>query len=116
MLAGDRRVGYKTYQNVLHLWEGSYLSRTAEGYYDWGVIAEHFDSLRLLAKLYDTAERLPSIEEQESFFAELPTENPFFTQEIIDEVLTRGSGFENGKFRIYEQFEKNLGGCRINGK
>ena len=108
MLAGDRRVGYKTYQNVLHLWEGSYLSRTAEGYYDWGVIAEHFDSLRLLAKLYDTAERLPSIEEQESFFAELPTENPFFTQEIIDEVLTRGSGFENGKFRIYEQFEKNL--------
>ena len=108
MLAGDRRVGYKTYQNVLHLWEGSYLSRTAEGYYDWGVISEHFDSLRLLGKLYDTAERLPSIEEQESFFAELPTENPFFTQEIIDEVLTHGSGFENGKFRIYEQFEKNL--------
>ena len=107
-LENDRRVGYKTYQNVLHLWEGSYLNRTAEGYYDWGVISEYFDSLRLLGKLYDTAERLPSIEEQESFFAELPTENPFFTQEIIDEVLTRGSGFENGKFRIYEQFEKNL--------
>lgn len=108
MLAGDRRVGYKTYQNVLHLWEGSYLSRTAEGYYDWGVISEYFDSLRLLGKLYDTAERLPSIEEQESFFAERSEEKPFFTQEIIDEVLTRGSGFENGKFRIYEQFEKNL--------
>ena len=108
MLAGDRRVGYKTYQNVLHLWEGSYLSRTAEGYYDWGVISEYFDSLRLLGKLYDTAERLPSIEEQESFFAEYSEEKPFFTQEIIDEVLTRGSGFENGKFRIYEQFEKNL--------
>jgi len=107
-LAGDRRVGYKTYQNVLHLWEGSYLSRTAEGYYDWGVISEYFDSLRLLGKLYDTAERLPSIEEQESFFAELSEEKPFFTQEIIDEVLTRGSGFENGKFRIYEQFEKGL--------
>ena len=108
ILAGDRRVGYKTYQNVLHLWEGSYLSRTAEGYYDWGVISEYFDSLRLLGKLYDTAERLPSIEEQESFFAERSEEKPFFTQEIIDEVLTRGSGFENGKFRIYEQFEKNL--------
>lgn len=108
MLAGDRRVGYKTYQNVLHLWEGSYLSRTAEGYYDWGVISEYFDSLRLLGKLCDTAGRLPSIEEQESFFAERSEEKPFFTQEIIDEVLTRGSGFENGKFRIYEQFEKNL--------
>ena len=108
ILAGDRRVGYKTYQNVLHLWDGSYLSRTAEGYYDWGVISEYFDSLRLLGKLYDTAERLPSIEEQESFFAEYSEEKPFFTQEIIDEVLTHGSGFENGKFRIYEQFEKNL--------
>ncbi len=107
-LENDRRVGYKTYQNVLHLWEGSYLNRSAEGYYDWGVISEQFDSLRLLGKLYDTAERLPSIEEQESFFAEIPKEKPFFTQEIIDEVLIKGSSFEKGKFRICEQFEKNL--------
>ncbi len=30
------------------------------------------------------------------------------SQEIIDEVLTRGSNFEEGKMRIYEQFEKSL--------
>ena len=31
-----------------------------------------------------------------------------FSQEIIDTVLTRGSGVAEGKFRIYEQFEKSL--------
>lgn len=110
-LPDGRKVGYKTYQNVLHLWEGSYLSRSAEGYYDWGVICEHFDSLRLLGKLYDQNMRLPSCEEQQSFFENFigeSEEKPFFTQEIIDEVLTQGSGIENGKFRIYEQLEKGL--------
>ena len=31
-----------------------------------------------------------------------------FSQEIIDAVLTRGSGVSEGKMRIYEQFEKSL--------
>ena len=31
-----------------------------------------------------------------------------FSQEIIDAVLTRGSGVSEGKFRIFEQFEKSL--------
>ncbi len=31
-----------------------------------------------------------------------------FSQEIIDEVLTRGSGVSEGKMRIYEQLEKSL--------
>ena len=31
-----------------------------------------------------------------------------FSQEVIDAVLTRGSGVSEGKMRIYEQFEKSL--------
>lgn len=31
-----------------------------------------------------------------------------FSQETIDAVLCRGSGMENGKLRIYHQFQKNL--------
>ena len=31
-----------------------------------------------------------------------------FSQEIIDAVLTRGSGVSEGKMRIYEQFEKSI--------
>ncbi|MGO5085836.1 LPD25 domain-containing protein [Oscillospiraceae bacterium LCP25S3_F9] len=32
----------------------------------------------------------------------------FIPQQDIDEILANGSGFENGKYRIYEQFQKQL--------
>ena len=105
-------MGYKTYQNVLQLWEGSYLSRTAQSFSDWGVIAQHFEAMRLLGELQDTMKPLPSIDGQLSLMtagAEERKPSAFtFSQEIIDAVLTRGSGISEGKMRIYEQFHKSL--------
>ena len=43
---------------------------------------------------------IASAEEKSSAFS--------FSQEIIDAVLTRGSGVSEGKMRIYEQFQKSL--------
>ena len=113
ILGDGRRVGYKTYQNVLQLWEGSYLSRTKQSFYDWGVIAKHFEAMRLLGELQDTMKPLPSMDGQMSLMlnyeAEVTKPSAFsFSQEIIDAVLTRGSGVSEGKFRIYEQFQKSL--------
>ncbi len=111
ILNDGRRAGYKTYQNVLQLWEGSYPSRTKQSFYDWGVIAQHFEAMRLLGELYDTMKPLPSVNGQLNFMdmqAEEKTSAFSFSQEIIDTVLTRGSGVAEGKFRIYEQFEKSL--------
>ena len=111
ILSDGRRVGYKTWQNVLQLWEGSYLSRTAQSFYDWGVIAQYFEAMRLLGELQDTMKPLPSIDGQLNFMEMQAEEKPSafsFSQEIIDAVLTRGSGVSEGKFRIYEQFEKSL--------
>lgn len=113
ILSDDRRVGYKTYQNVLHLWEGSYLSRTAQSFYDWGVIADHFEAMRLLGELQDKMKPLPSQDGQMSLMldyeAEVTKPSAFsFSQEIIDTVLCSGSGVSEGKFRIYEQFQKSL--------
>ena len=112
ILSDGRRVGYKTYQNVLQLWEGSYLSRTAQSFYDWGVIAQHFEAMRLLGELQDTMKPLPSIDGQLSLMtagAEERKSSAFtFSQEIIDAILTRGSGISEGKMRIYEQFQKSL--------
>lgn len=111
ILSDGRRVGYKTFENVLHFWEGSYLSRTAQSFYDWGVVAKHFEAMRLLGELQDTIKPLPSIDGQLTlmFEAEDKKSSAFtFSQEIIDAVLTRGSGVSEGKFRIYEQFEKSL--------
>ena len=112
-LKDGRTVGYKTFQNVLHLWEGSYNNRTAQSYYDWGVIAQHFEAMRLLGELSDEIKPLPSTDSQlsliESSQAEEKKTSAFtFSQEVIDAVLTRGSGVSEGKMRIYEQFEKSL--------
>lgn len=63
-LEDGRTVGYKTFQNVLHLWEGSYNNRTAQSYYDWGVIAQHFEAMRLLGELSDEIKPLPSTDSQ----------------------------------------------------
>lgn len=48
-------------------------------------------------------------EEQKQSIAEAENASVFLvTQEIIDEDLQLGSGFQNGKFRIYQQFIKGL--------
>lgn len=112
-LEDGRTVGYKTFENVLHLWEGKYDSRTAQSFYDWAVIARHFEAMRLLGELSDSIKPLPSMDGQMTFIldgqAEEKTPSAFtFSQEIIDAVLTNGSGFSEGKMRIYEQFEKSL--------
>ena len=112
-LEDGRTVGYKTFENVLHLWEGKYDSRTAQSFYDWAVIARHFEAMRLLGELSDGIKPLPSMDGQMSFIldgrAEEKKTSAFtFSQEIIDAVLANGSGFSEGKMRIYEQFEKSL--------
>ena len=112
-LSDGRLVGYKTFQNVLHLWEGEYENRTAQSFYDWGVIAQHFEAMRLLGELTDTMKPLPSMDGQLTLImgnqAEEQKTSAFtFSQEIIDAILTRGSGVSEGKMRIYEQFEKSF--------
>lgn len=106
-----KQMGYKTYQNVLLLWEGEQDNKIAQAYYDWGVIAGHFEGMRLLGELRDTTNPLPSLEGQlEIFTAEAGEKTPAFafSQEIIDAVLAHGSGVSEGKMRIYEQFQKSL--------
>lgn len=102
----DHRVGYKTYSNVLHIWEGGYTNRTAETYFNWSVIAGYFSAMILLDEFLDKQPQ----RRQLSLFDE-PTEERSsvfsFNQKIIDAVLCTGSGFENGKLRIYKQFSEN---------
>lgn len=105
-----KRMGYKTYQNVLLLWEGEQDNKISQAYYDWGVIAGYFEGMRLLGELRDTTKPLPSLKGQlEILTAEAGEKTPVFvfSQEIIDAVLTHGSGVSEGKMRIYEQFQKS---------
>ena len=105
----DRRVGYKTYTNVLHLWEGGYAARTSQGYYDWGVIAGYYDSMLLLGELLDEP-ALPSEQQQITLIEQAEAEKASafsMPQEVIDTILRDGSGVQGGKYRIYLQFQKN---------
>ena len=56
---------------------------------------------------------LPTVEEQIEMLAEAEDEKSsafVISQEDIDSVLQRGSGFQNGKYRIYRQFQGNEDG------
>ena len=58
----------------------------------------------------EVAANLPTVEEQIEMIAEAEDEKSSafaVSQEDIDSVLTRGSGFQDGKYRIYRQFQKN---------
>ena len=106
----DQRVGYKTYQNVLHLWEGSYLKRTSQGYYDWGVIAGHFGGMILLNQFLDNSPGYPEQQQLSMIDKAEDKETSAFLipQQAIDAILQQGSGVHDGKYRIYLQFEKSL--------
>ena len=63
-------------------------------------------------RLSDDIKPLPSVNQQLSFLdtkaEEKETSAFVIPQEVIDDTLSGGSGFENGKMRIYEQFQKSL--------
>ena len=104
------RLGYKTYENVLHLWKGNYLNRTAEVYYNWNIVAEYIEGLIMVNEFNDLYKRVPSYDEQMQILQVEANNAPTFsfTQEIIDYALQLGSNMEESKMRIYSQFEQDL--------
>ena len=84
------------------MWEGEYENRTAQSFYDWGVIAQHFEAMRLLGELTDTMKPIPSMDGQLTLImgnqAEEQKTSAFtFSQEIIDAVLTVEAEFPRVK-------------------
>ncbi len=101
----DERVGYKTYENGLLFWQGSYLNRTAQVFHDWWSVAQRYETMITLGEFLDE----PSHGTQISLFDEPDEEQPkdIINQEAIDAALRKGSGFEYGKYRIYESYENH---------
>lgn len=64
----------------------------------------------ILSRYFAPDIQIPSLEEQKNAVYEniQNFENGiYFSQQEIDRVLTRGSGFEEGKYRINQMFSKN---------
>ena len=110
IVVDDVRLGYKTYENVLHLWKDDYLNRTAEVYYNWNTVAEYIEGLIMVNEFNDLHKPVPSYDDQMQIL-QVEAENAptfSFTQEIIDYVLQGGSNVQESKMRIYNQFEQSL--------
>lgn len=106
----DVRLGYKTYENVLHLWKDNYLNRTAEVYYKWETVAEYIEGLILVNEFNDLHKPVLSYSDQMQIL-QVEAENAptfSFTQEIIDYALQGGGNVQESKMRIYNQFENSL--------
>ena len=67
------------------------------------------DSRRTSDTRIDLQLDVPTEQEQKTLIAEVENTPAFsFTQKMIDDVLLEGSGFQNGKFRIYDYLTKSL--------
>lgn len=110
IVVDDIRLGYKTYENVLHLWKDEYLNRTAEVYYKWEIIAEYIEGLILVNEFNDLHKPVPSYDDQMKMLQVEAEDAPTFsfTQELIDYALQGGSNIQESKMRIYHQFETSL--------
>ncbi len=111
IMADDTRVGYKTYDNGVLIWKGRYPSREGQRFLRWDAVAGHFDAMRKLGMLRSDIKSLLSQDGQLQYLADAAGAKApafVFPQEIIDNVLTRGSNIEQSKMRIYEQFQKSL--------
>ena len=112
------RVGYHAQQDGLLMWEGSFLSRTSESIFSWGVVAEMTEGLieRGEYKIKLGLQNAPVMEEQLSFFDmgggaavyEVPepqrTGELFPTrtvpQAVIDQALYTAGNSYNSAYRV----------------
>ena len=147
LLEDDTRVGFYKESNGLLVWQGSYLTRSAESHLSWhsvtAAISALVDNHELIAAIdpkkagsqdeqlsFDLPENAPrgnevgalkvddiySEEEQdEKIKAALPTyhykepqpdDGSYITEDDVNVIITRGSVFEGGKYRIYNHFQQ----------
>ena len=147
LLDDDTRVGFYKESNGLLLWQGSYLTRSAESHLSWhsvtAAISALVDNHELIAAIdpkkavsqdeqlsFDLPENasrgdevgalevddIYSEEEQdEKIKAALPTyhykepqpdDGSHITEDDVNVIITRGSVFEGGKYRIYNHFQQ----------
>lgn len=91
LLADDTRVGFHKQDNGLLVWQGAYLTRSAETLLSWRAVANALNDLIEQHELIATIapKKLPQAEEQLSF--ELPDGSPSSTEDNrleMDDFLT----------------------------
>lgn len=98
-------LGFKKEDDHLHIYMGHYDDQAASTNYSWSVVDGEIEGM-ILSRYFDPSVQIPSSLEQQNAVYENEEQlnnGIFFSQEEIDRILTRGSGFDQGKMRIYQQ-------------
>ena len=113
VLVDGHRIGYKKQPIGLLIWDGAYLTRTAESVFSWDIVVSLIEDLieRKEFVKEETLSLFPTLEEQitRNEQAEAERTSVFsISQADFDHELTKhGSGFEHGKFRIFKFYESH---------
>lgn len=102
-------IGFKKEDKHLHIYMGTYDDQKASSDYGWSLVTSEIDGM-ILSRYFDPSIQILTEEEQRTAIyenEEALRNGQYFSQEEIDRILTRGSGFQGGKFRIYQQMLKH---------
>ncbi len=111
VLSNGQQVGYQAYDDMFHLWRGSYEEREREVYLRWSSLGRHIEGMLLLNTWLAPDERpLPTLEQQqETIYHAVGRKGGAgfdVPQAAVDYVIAGGSNFRHSKLRIFEQFQK----------
>lgn len=113
ILSNGQRAGYRAFDTVFMMWRGSASNPEQRVIMKWSTVADHITGMIVLHEWLSPDEAvLPSVNEQLSLIGEAESKKDsafVMPQDAIDYVLSSGSGFEDGKRRIYQQFLKQEG-------
>lgn len=119
IIVDGQRVGYKPEENGLLMWEGSYLSRTSESVFSWGLVAEWTADLINKNEYYiNTDIKSPQKQSSQLSLFDFSEENsngeqltlfprPQLSQQIVDESLCIGSNNADSRLIICGYFAKD---------
>ncbi len=123
LLIDKERIGYRKQPDGLLMWGGSYLSRTSESVFSWGVVTEFFESYMEKGRhsLAFGAEIMPNQAEQLNLFSmpletevtnaiadkEKPIYHAQIPQEVIDKALYTGES-ETVPYAVAARYSRDI--------
>lgn len=102
-------LGFEKFDDHLHVYMGNYDKQIAPTDLRWAVVAHDISGL-ILSRYFDPGVQIPTLEEQShAVYENIESLNNgvYFSQNEVDKVLQKGSGVEDGKYRIYQELSKN---------
>lgn len=90
--------GYRKYNNGLLLFEGTFDDIKSKAFYTWSQLSIIIRNMNAIGMFGGKEKEQLSMFENEN----IDTPTDYFTDDLIDIALLSGSGFIDGKYRIYE--------------